>query len=141
MKQKNILLVEDDYLDIVSVQRTLKKLNVNHTLYIAHNGQEALEMLKGPSAKQLPSLPDVILLDVNMPRMNGIEFLTALRADRELKNIKVFIMTTSEEEYDKVSAKGLGISGYILKPLDFDNYNNRASSMDTFELLTELLMK
>lgn len=141
MRHKTILLVEDDYLDIVSFQRTLNKLNVNHTLHIAHNGQEALDMLRGASNIKLSEQPDLILLDINMPKMNGVEFLKAIRSDNNFKHIKVFIMTTSSEEYDRLATQGLGISGYILKPLDFDNYGDKRSSMDTFELLMELLMK
>lgn len=141
MKHKTILLVEDDYLDIVSFQRALNKLSVNHTMHIAHNGEEALDILHGNSKVKLSELPDVIILDINMPKMNGIEFLKTIRHDQNYRNIKVFIMTTSAEDYDKISTKGLGISGYILKPLDFDNYFNKESSLDTFELLMELLIK
>ncbi|MDQ3073081.1 MAG: response regulator [Bacteroidota bacterium] len=139
MRQKSILLVEDDYLDVTSVQRKLKKLKVNNTLHVAHNGVDALEMLQGSSPNKLPELPDVILLDINMPKMNGLEFLEKIRDDYSLKNIKVFIMTTSSEEYDRIAAKNLGVSGYILKPLDFDNFDKKESSLDTFSLMVELL--
>jgi CheY-like chemotaxis protein len=77
-------------------------------------------------------IPDVILLDINMPRMNGIEFLKILRSDEILKNKKVFIMTTSSEERDRSAAEELGISGYILKPLNYTDNNKRSDSMDAF---------
>lgn len=137
MRHKTIMLVEDDYLDVISVQRAFKKLNVNHELHTAHNGIDALAMIKGTGVEKV--VPDIILLDINMPKMNGFEFLTELRNDGEFMHIKVFILTTSAEEYDKEKAKALGVSGYIIKPVNFDDYENRSSSMDNFNLLLELL--
>lgn len=136
---KTILLVEDDYLDTMNAQRVLSKLNSNHVLHTAYNGKEALAMLRGEGVPKLDPLPDIILLDLNMPRMNGIEFLRELRKDREFQHIKVFITTTSGEEYDRSEAKELGISGYIVKPLNFDNKGNAASGIDTFSLMLDLL--
>ena len=128
---KTILLIEDDYLDVESVKRTLKKSNIDHILHVAHNGVDALNMLTRDENK---IAPDVILLDINMPKMNGLEFLQIIKNYYSLKNIKIFIITTSSEEYDKISAEHLGISGYILKPLDFKN----ASYPDILKLLDEL---
>lgn len=136
---KTILLVEDDYLDTMNVQRALRKLNANHVLHNAYNGKEALSMLRGDGAAKLDPAPDLILLDLNMPKMNGIEFLRELRADDQLKRIPVFITTTSNEEYDRHEVQALGISGYIVKPLNFDNKGNPVSSMDTFTLMIDLL--
>jgi CheY-like chemotaxis protein len=136
MKPKRILLVEDDYLDIISVKRALTKLNVEYTLHVAHNGAEALSMLMGSSAEYVNLHPDIILLDINMPKMNGIEFLEIIKKYYSLSNIKVFIMTTSSEQYDKTSAERLGISGYILKPLDFDT-NEKSESAKSISLLRE----
>ena len=127
-----ILLVEDDELDVISVERSLKKLNEEYILYTAYNGIEALEMLRGVNGEVMNPLPNVILLDLNMPKMNGIEFLRALRADEKLKDLKVFIMTTSGEEGDRKTAESLGISGYLIKPLNFNNNNKRSDSMDGF---------
>jgi CheY-like chemotaxis protein len=129
MKKKTILLVEDDELDIISVQRTLNKIDFQHNLYTAYNGKEALTML---NRKENPLKPDVILLDLNMPKMNGLEFLRLLRADQKLKHIKVFIMTTSGEPNDRLSMEALGISGYIMKPLNYNNNTKRSDSMDSF---------
>lgn len=131
---KTILLVEDDYLDTMNVQRVLRKLNNNHVLYTAYNGKEALDMLR-----EQRFMPDIILLDLNMPKMNGVEFLQELRKDDRLKHINVFITTTSNEEYDRSAVKELGVSGYIVKPLNFDNKGNPVSSLDTFNLMLDLL--
>jgi len=129
MKKKSILLVDDDELDTISVQRTLKKSDTPYTLYTAFNGKDALAMLK--DANQ-PISPDVILLDLNMPKMNGIEFLKVLRNDESLKDIKVFIMTTSGETIDRAITEQLGISGYIIKPLGYNDNNKKINSMDAF---------
>ena len=136
----NILLVEDDYLDVMSVQRSFKKANIHHDLHIARNGREALQMLRGEgNTPKLDPLPSVILLDINMPKMNGLEFLKEMRSDPELRNINVFIMTTSGEEQDRTAASRLGITGYIIKPLSFEDFVNPTSSMDSFNLLCDLL--
>lgn len=134
MDSKNvILLVDDDELDVISVQRSLKKLDVEYELFTAYNGIEALEILRGKDNNPpLNPLPDVILLDLNMPKMNGIEFLEAIRADEILKDLKVFVMTTSGEEGDRKATERLGISGYLIKPLNFNNNSKRTDSMDGF---------
>lgn len=133
MGKKVILLVEDDELDVISVQRSLKKLGDDYELITAYNGIEALNILRGKNGKQpLDPLPDLILLDINMPKMNGIEFLRALRSDDELKYIRVFVMTTSGEEHDRKEMVELGISGYLIKPLNFNNNYKKADSMDAF---------
>jgi CheY-like chemotaxis protein len=129
MKKPTILLIEDDELDIISVERSLKKVNNDYILHTAYNGIEALKMLRDTTQVLIP---DVILLDINMPKMNGIEFLKVLRADAILKDIKVFIMTTSSENSDRSDAEELGISGYILKPLNYTDNNKRSDSMDAF---------
>jgi CheY-like chemotaxis protein len=127
MKKHTILLIEDDELDIISVQRSLKKLESEYELLTAYNGIEGLEMLSNSDA-----LPDVILLDLNMPKMNGIEFLRIVRADEHLKNIRIFIMTTSSESADRDQAEAFGISGYIIKPLNYNDNTKRADSMEAF---------
>lgn len=128
MKKHSILLVEDDELDIISVQRSLKKLDIEYELITAYNGKEALSKLRENEAVK----PDVILLDLNMPKMNGIEFLKALRSDENLKHLKVFIMTTSSEIIDRTITEELGISGYIIKPLNYNDNTKRSDSMDSF---------
>jgi CheY-like chemotaxis protein len=129
MKKHTILLVEDDELDIISVERSLKKIEVDYTLHCAYNGIEALNMLR---KSQERVVPDVILLDLNMPKMNGVEFLESLRADPNLAHHKVFVMTTSAEISDRAAAEALGISGYVIKPLNYTENTKRPDSMDAF---------
>lgn len=128
MKKNIILLVEDDELDVISVTRSLKKMESDYELHTAYNGIEALALMKAP-----PNLrPDVILLDLNMPRMNGLEFLKILRKDDELKHIEVFVMTTSADSIDREDTTALGISGYIIKPLNYTDNTKRPDSMESF---------
>jgi CheY-like chemotaxis protein len=133
-KIPNILLVEDDQLDVINVQRTLAKINLTHKLFIAKNGEEALALLKGTEAEKTIPTPDLILLDINMPKMDGIELLNVLRSDPEFKEIKVFIITTSDDELDRDMSQNLGISGYIVKPLSLNS-----STKDNFSLLIDLM--
>lgn len=135
----NVLLVEDDFLDTMSIQRTFKKAGVHHNLIIAKNGVEALEMLRGEGVPKIDPKPIVILLDINMPKMNGIEFLEAIRNDNEFKDIEVFMTTTSEEEQDKEAARRLNVRGYIVKPLTFESFEKASSSMDSFSLFMKLM--
>ncbi|RZJ39529.1 MAG: response regulator [Chryseobacterium sp.] len=129
MKKPTILLIEDDELDIISVERSLKKIESEYELHTAYNGIEALRLLRDENVGLSPA---VILLDINMPRMNGIEFLKVIREDEKLKDLKVFIMTTSSEMNDRAEAEKLGISGYIIKPLNYTENTKRSDSMDAF---------
>ena len=133
---RSVLLVEDDIFDTMTAEKSFAKFNVPHQLYTAFNGEEALDMLLGRNgAEALCPLPEVILLDLNMPRMNGLEFLTELRANPELAFIPVFITTTSGMDMDRMNAAGLGVSGYILKPLDFETGNDLSDSLSLLEKL------
>lgn len=134
-KVVNILLVEDDNLDVIDLQRSLDKMNILHKTHVAKNGEEAINFLKGEGRETFDSKPDVILLDLNMPKMNGFEFLNVVRSTDSWKDLKVFIVTTSEERVDKEAAKKLGVSGYIVKPLKLNN----PSSMDSFNLMIDLM--
>jgi CheY-like chemotaxis protein len=131
----NILLVEDDQLDQMEVKRTLEKKNILHLLKIARNGEEALDMLYETSSDIFNGLPDILLLDLNMPKMNGFEFLTKIKNTDALKYLKVFILTTSEDREDKVAARSLGISGFITKPLKLES----PSSIDAFNLMIDIM--
>lgn len=131
----NILMVEDDTLDVLDAKRTLDRMNILYKMEVAKNGEEALAFLNN-SQQNTPSVkPDIILLDLNMPKMNGIEFLNAVRGSDRLKDVKVFILTTSEEKEDREKVKNLGVSGYIVKPLKFNN----PSSIDSFNLMIDLM--
>ena len=129
MKVINILLVEDDQLDVLDIQRNLQKLNILYKLHLAKNGEEAIELLKENK------LPDIVLLDVNMPRMNGLELLQIIRNTEEWKALKCFVITTSEEKIDKEAANKLGVSGYIVKPFKINN----PASLDSFNLMIDLM--
>ena len=101
-KLVNILLIDDDEVDCMNVQRAFKKSSILNPLFIAHNGVEGLDMLRGTNGfPKVDPLPRIILLDINMPKMNGLEFLKELRADKELHNISVFVMTTSNDDRDR----------------------------------------
>lgn len=120
----NILLVEDDEVDVMTVQRAFKKGTINNPLYLAGNGIEALAMLRGEPGypAEIPNDRRIILLDLNMPKMNGLEFLQVLRADPKLRHIPVIVLTTSNEEQDRVRAYNLNVAGYILKPIAFSRF-------------------
>jgi len=132
----NILLVEDDDVDIMNVQRAFEKNHIANPLFIAHNGLEALEMLRGAD---VPKGRRIILLDLNMPRMNGIEFLRALRADPALRGTPVVVLTTSSDERDKVEAYDLHVAGYLLKPVTFANFCEVMTALNKYWTLVELL--
>jgi CheY-like chemotaxis protein len=114
-KNVQLLHVEDDDICLMGLNRAFKVAKIANPASFAHDGIEALEMLRGTNGRPRLPRPFLILLDLNMPRMNGIEFLQELRKDEELKKSIVFVMTTSDADEDKVKAYNLGIAGYILK--------------------------
>ncbi|MTI27289.1 response regulator [Fulvivirga kasyanovii] len=139
-QQLHILLVEDDEVDIRNVERAFKKNNISNPLHIARNGLEALNMLKGSNGvEKLDPTPKVILLDLNMPKMGGLEFLQTIRKDPDLKTTSVFVMTTSDEESDKFAAYNLNVAGYILKPLSFERFVKAVSILNHYWTLCEQL--
>ncbi len=120
----NILLVEDDEVDIMNIRRAFKKGNIGNSLFIARNGLEAISILQGNENEgvAVPSSRLLILLDLNMPKMGGIEFLQLLRSDLKLKSIPVVVLTTSDEEMDRMQAYNLNVAGYLLKPIMFNPF-------------------
>ncbi|MFD2718282.1 response regulator [Hymenobacter monticola] len=133
---RSVLLVEDDLFDTMTAEKSFAKFNVPHQLHTAFNGEEALDLLLGRNGTEaLRPLPEVILLDLNMPRMNGVEFLTELRANPDFQHIPVFITTTSSMDVDRLNTEELGISGYILKPLDFETGTDLSDSLSLLEKL------
>ncbi len=127
----NILLIEDDIIDVMDAQRTLDRMGILYKMQLARNGEEALALSEDPAAVK----PDIILLDLNMPKMNGVELLQAVRTSGVWKDIKVFIITTSDEKEDREKVRNLGVSGYIVKPMKFNN----PSSIDSFNLMIDLM--
>jgi CheY-like chemotaxis protein len=136
-KMVNILLVEDDEVDVMNVKRAFKKNNVTNPLFICNNGLEALSFLRGERDASITEMPKIILLDLNMPKMGGIEFLREIRKDDHLKNISVFVMTTSNEDKDKVDAFDLNVAGYILKPLSMERFIEAVSTLNNYWKLCE----
>ncbi len=135
----NILLVEDDQVDRMNVKRAFEKNNILNPLYIAKDGIEALDLLKGTNGNtRITPSPKIMLLDINMPRMNGIDLLKEMRKDDDLKTISVFIMTTSNDSKDKYEAYAQNVAGYILKPLSFEKFATAISVLKTYWSLTEL---
>ncbi len=131
---KPVLLVEDDSVDAMTVSRAFKDLKVANPLAHAINGEEALEYLRNESNER----PCVILLDLNMPKMNGIEFLKVVKADDELRQTPVVVLTTSKEEYDIVGSFELSVAGYIVKPVDYRNFVEAIRTIDLYWTLSEL---
>jgi CheY-like chemotaxis protein len=136
-KMLNILLVDDDEVDVMNVQRAFKKHNITNPLFVANNGFEALDMLRGdPPA--VPPQRRLILLDLNMPKMGGIEFLKEVRADDRLKSTPVIVLTTSNEDNDKVEAYNLNVAGYILKPVTFSRFLESMAALNKYWMLCEM---
>jgi len=131
----NILLVEDDEVDVMNVRRAFERNNVSNPLFVAGNGLEALDMLRGDT---MPKERRLILLDLNMPKMNGIEFLQALRADPELASLPVVVLTTSNDDQDKIDAYNLNVAGYLLKPVTFSNFCERMTTLNKYWTLVEM---
>lgn len=128
----NILLLEDDLLDQIQVQRALDHKGVLHKIIILRNGEEGIRFLSNNPENELGGYPDIILLDLNMPKMNGIEFLTEFRKHEEWNDIKIFVLTTSEQERHRTRL--FNVSGYILKPLKLNS-----PSMDTIALMIDMM--
>jgi CheY-like chemotaxis protein len=131
---KPILLVEDDNVDAMTVQRAFKDLKVTNPLAHAINGEEALDYLRNESNAK----PCVILLDLNMPKMNGTEFLKIAKADKTLKKIPVVVLTTSQEEQDIIESFNLCVAGYIVKPVDYKKFVEAIRTIDLYWTLSEL---
>lgn len=132
----SIMLVEDDEVDVMNVKRAFLKNNISNPLYVASNGFDALQMLKDTSENAI-AIPRIILLDLNMPKMGGIEFLRIIRQEPTLKNISVFVMTTSNEENDKIDAYNLNVAGYIIKPLSMERFILAVSTLKSYWTLCE----
>ena len=122
-----ILLVEDDRVDIMTVQRAMKKIDVSNPLHVARTGVEALGMLRGDGYPRIEPTPSLILLDLNLPKMGGIEFLKELRADPALRTLQVIVLTSSNEPSDRAAAFEYEVDDYIVKPHSFDDFASAMS--------------
>lgn len=130
----NILLIEDDAIEVMKFNRVVSTLELNHKVIEANNGEVALEILK---VKEV--IPDIIILDLNMPKINGIEFLQILKNDNYLKYIPAVVLTTSNNHADVLECYKIGIAGYVLKPLKYEDYSSRIKRMIDYWSVNELI--
>jgi CheY-like chemotaxis protein len=131
-----VLVIEDDQIERMKLKRATSLLEMNHNIIEAKNGEEALDLLEDKS-----NLPDIILLDLNMPRMNGIEFLRTLKEDEVLKYIPSIVLTTSTNPKDVLESYKIGIAGYIIKPLKYEDYVSLVEKTLEYWSINELTKK
>lgn len=133
MKTLKILLIEDDAIEVMKFNRTISKLKLNHEIIGANNVEDDLKLLA-----QKTNLPNIILLDLNMPKINGIEFLSILKNDDTLKYIPTIILTTSNNQKDLIACYEIGIAGYVLKPLKYEDYVSKIEKLLAYWSVNEL---
>jgi CheY-like chemotaxis protein len=134
LKTVNILVIDDDDIDATALRRALTKLKLLNPLYRAKDGLEGLELLRSGAI----AMPYIILLDINMPRMNGLEFLEALRADPELTHAVVFVLTTSKSDEDIIAAYREHVAGYLLKQRMDSDFMQVVGLLDHYWRIIEL---
>ena len=132
--KKPILLVEDDKVDAMTVKRSLRDIHVTNRLLLAGNGEDALQYLREPNIDR----PCIILLDLNMPKMNGLEFLQVLKQDTILKKIPVIVLTTTKNEQDKLESFRLGVAEYMIKPVDYQQFVEVVRTINLYWTLSEM---
>lgn len=128
-EDETILLIEDDRVDIMTVQRALQKNQISNPLHVARTGLEALNMLRGQAGFDKIPTPGLILLDLNLPKMSGIEFLRELRRDPELKELRIIVLTSSNEPQDRAAAFEYDVDDYIVKPHSFDEFTRAMATI------------
>jgi CheY-like chemotaxis protein len=133
-KQLNILLIEDDIIEVMKMNRTLRSFKIKHKYTEAQNAELALKILKNKD-----NYPDIILLDLNMPKITGIDFLRIIKNNENLRHIPVIILTTSNNKKDLLECFKLGVSGYVLKPLKFENYVIKIKRILNYWSINELI--
>jgi CheY-like chemotaxis protein len=129
-----VLLVEDDSVDAMTIKRSLQDLESKTMLVRSTNGEEALEYLRNPDNE----MPCIILLDLNMPKMNGIEFLKIVKTDNRLKKIPVIVLTTSKEDSDIIESFELSVAGYMIKPVDYRQFVEAMRTLHSYWILSRL---
>jgi two-component system response regulator len=135
MNGKIILLVEDNADDEMLTLRALKKNNIGNEVVVARNGAQALEYLFGMgeyTGRDLSVMPQVILLDLKLPKLDGLEVLRRVRADDRTRLLPVVILTSSNEERDRVNSYGLGANSYVRKPVDFKQFMDAARQLGLY---------
>jgi CheY-like chemotaxis protein len=137
----SVLMAEDNEHDIVATKRAWKKLNIVNPLYIVNDGEECLDFLheRGKySGADFALRPGILLLDINMPRMDGLTVLKHIRDDPELHHLPVVILTTSKTEEDRIKSYDLCVNAYIIKPIGFKNFSEAIKTINLFWELVEL---
>lgn len=130
----NILLVEDDDLDVENVKRAFTKANIANPLWIASDGEQALDILRG---QEYPPERRLVLLDINLPKLNGIELLREIRNDERLRSLCVVVLTTSNEDRDRTEAYNLNVAGYLLKPVTGQSFVELMATLNRYWTLVE----
>lgn len=129
-----VLLIEDDAIEIMKLHRVVSSLSSNYNIIEANNGEEALNILE-----KKDEIPDIILLDLNMPKISGIEFLSILKKDASLRYIPTIVLTTSSNQKDLLECYKIGIAGYILKPLKYEDYVSKIEKLFAYWSINELI--
>ena len=132
LANKNILLLEDDVVDVMTIKRAIKQLSISNKLLVKENGVEGVEYLENCDA-----LPGIIFLDINMPKMNGIEFLEIIKKNKDWAQIPIVVLTTSKDQQDKFATFSKGISGYMVKPVDYPQFKDMISTIKDYWNLSE----
>jgi CheY-like chemotaxis protein len=130
---RTILIVEDDMVDVMTIKRAVSQLGITNPLHVESNGEEALHYLS-----TVEELPGLVILDLNMPKMNGTEFLKRIREEERYKSLPVVVLTTSKEQQDKLNMFNLFISGYMIKPVDFSQFKDMVNTIHHYWELSEL---
>ena len=132
LANKNILLLEDDVVDVMTIKRAIKQLSISNKLLVKENGVEGVEYLENCDA-----LPGIIFLDINMPKMNGTEFLEIIKKNKDWAQIPIVVLTTSKDQQDKFATFSKGISGYMVKPVDYPQFKDMISTIKDYWNLSE----
>jgi len=134
---KPILLVEDDSVDAITVKRAFDDLGITKSLVHMINGEDALEYLEN----EVNEKPSFVLLDLNMPKMNGIELLRAMKTNPNLRSIPVIVLTTSKEDRDVIDSFNLSVAGYVVKPIDYTQFVETIKTINMYWSLSQLPVK
>jgi two-component system, response regulator len=134
MTERIILFVEDNPSDVALTKRALNKSNIECTLLVAKDGQQALDMLFPPSDSDYNKLPNLILLDINLPKINGLDVLKIIRSDPRTKQIPIVVLTSSNEDKDVRESYATGANSYIRKPVDFVKFSEAIKQLGNYWL-------
>ena len=138
MREKTILLVEDNPDDVALTMRAFKKNQILNKVIVARDGSEALDFLFGTEDSPPIEMPEVILLDINMPRMSGLEVLERIRSNERTRLLPVVVMTTSDEDRDRIDSYRLGANSYISKPVEFEEFNKVVKQLGIYWLAVNI---